>query len=717
MKQVEGEGAKWYRGPQIYPGPEHEWEREVLALIAEQIAIPMDLLTKFLGFSNDEETEKLMERFAKYRWIGAKKFLVNDETWVWLRQAGAEHSGTGFRAVAPKVWGLPHRRAVSVMRLKLEREYPGSTWICERKLWQRKYETHHVPDGVLVVRNKQGKLEELAIEVELSAKQAERYREIVVNRYARYDRVLYYCTPFIARMLKRVPDVGDSPRVWIFEEFKDPSHVKQFQWMWSEWSGPGEVGAYRQLEPWEVAIVRLISEQGTMPVDQLARFLDRDYATAQRIANHLDAAGFISQGRGPVDDPPWLWTTKMGGRLAGTGLNRWSPNPTSVESFRLWNEARLLVHELDPTVRWWGMRLLRKRAEDKSVPVALIEEGDEQHAVEVEFAKSGRVELIEKYNRRCGQFQVVVVFCSSRRVRTFERLSKECGWDNMIVRSFKPLDRPGRKPRVRKEPLRLTEIPLEEIEEKVPGEVMEAVRRAERLVTPPNLKSLGRYKGRGFPRWRVITESGKKWHVAETPHGWFVRPIAAKDEPLETVTPQVVEEALSAAELRRRRARPPARAMKKVPPKDLPKEAARAIQVAGNMAFLPTVRTVKQRRSPGFRRYLVETDAGRWRVAENPPRGWVARLAREDEEAARDYRKTRWPKAPEGTMREVEPWDVPYAVIEAIREAAGMLWPPKVIAAEERCGKGANRWRIETEDADTWRVTKSQHGWSAGLSE
>lgn len=716
MKQVGGEGVSWNRGLQIYPGPQYEWEREALALIAEQVAIPMDLLAEFLRFSY-EETERLMERFAKYRWVGAKKFLVNDETWVWLREAGAKHSGTGFRAMAPKMWGLPHRRAVCVMRLKLEREFPGSTWICERKLWQKKYEVHHVPDGVLIVRNEHGELEELAIEVELSPKQAERYREIVVNRYARYHRVLYYSTPFIARMLKRIPDVGNNPRVSIIEEFKDPTHVKQFQWMWSEWSGPGEVGAYRQLEPWEVEIVRLISEQGAMPVDQLSRFLGRDYATAQRIANHLDAAGFLCQGRGPVDDPPWLWTTKMGGRLAGTGLNRWSPNPTSVESFRLWNEARLLVHELDPMVRWWSMRLLRKRAEDKSVPVALLEEEDEQHAVEVEFAKSGRVELIEKYNRRCSEFQIVVVFCSSRRVKTFERLSKECGWDNLIVQSFTPLDRPGRKPRVRKGPLRLIEIPVEEIEEKVPGQVMEIVRKAERLASVPGFESVGRYQGSGFPRWRVITEAGKKWHVASTPHGWFVRPIAAQDEPLETVTPEVVEEAISAAELRRRRSKPPTRAMKKVPVKALPQEALRAIQVKGNMAFPPKVRSVRQRRTPGFRRYLVETDAGKWRVSENPPRGWAARPALEDEESARDYRKTRWPKDREGSMREIDPWDVPYAVVEAIREAAGMAWPPTVIAAEERRGKGSNRWRIVTEDADTWRVTKSQHEWSASLSE
>jgi hypothetical protein len=695
----------WAPGPKSFRDPE-PWEVKVLVLIAEHVAIPMDLLARLLKIT-PERAASLMDEFAGYRWVEVQQLLAADEPWVWLRQSGLEHSGTGFHWLRPSIWSLPHRRAICVIRLELEATYPDGVWICERELVRRRGFVHHVPDGAFEIHNSEGRLERWAIEAELSTKLMQDYREIAVDRTERYDRVMYYCSPVVARLLQRVPGFSEHPQITVHEFFKDSRKVKNFQWVWSPTSGPGETGLYRQPQPWEVEILRLVSEQGAMSIDHLARFLECNLDSAQRIADYLDEAGFLNQGRGPLADPNWVWVTKSGGRLAGTGLRHYEPTTTSTMFLSLANEARLHVAERDWNVHWWSMRLLRRGAERLDVPTAIVEADDEQNAIEIESKRRSRAELIEKYDRRCREFHAVALFCSARRVPTFEQLKRERGWKNLHVQSFKPLNRKQRRRGRKKRPTRYVEIGLEEL----PQEALQVVQEAEHLLSPPRVRSVSLARGAGFARWRVTTDS-REWRVAQTPFGWFVRPCDELDEPLEDPEPRGTPDPgpLSEEEMVHL-----PRAMRKISIGELPQEALHAIRAAAELQEPPAVTGVKRRQGPGFPRWRVETDAGAWRVTCSPVHGWLAKPAEGTEEPSSSLRRRRWPRDPPGVMVDVEPWEVPPGVVQTIEKTAGLSWPPKVIKASRRLGQGSGRWRVET-DHDTWRVTNSSHGWTATLS-
>ncbi len=696
----------WIRDPRLSRDPE-PWEAQVLVLISEHVAIPMDLLARLLNISRGRAV-RLMEDFARYRWVSIKQFLVSDERWVWLTQTGLDHAGTGFQRVTPSIRSLPHRRAICAIRLELEAEYPNGTWICERDLVNRRGFAHHVPDGVFEVRNHQGGLERWAIEAELSAKSHADYMEIAADRTERYDRLLYYCTPYVARLLRRVPGFQENPRITIHRFFRDKRKVPQFQWVWSPTSGPGETGVYRQPQPWEVEIIRLIAEQAAMSVGHLARFMECTPDSAQRIADYLDEAGFLSQARGPVDDPPWLWVTKTGGRLAGTGLVDRDPSPTSTAFLSLANEARIHVAERDWNVHWWSMRLLRRGAERMNVPTAIVESGDEQNAVEIEARRRDRQELIDKYDQRCREFHAVAIFCSARRVPTFEQLKRERGWTNLYVQSFNPLNRQPKRKAKPKNPTKYVEIALDEL----PKEALKVVQEAERLASPPHVRSAALARGLGFPRWRVTTDS-REWRVARTPYGWFVRPCDELDEALEPPEPRGTPDPGP-------RPKPPVmnlpRSMRRVPIRELPDDAVEAIRAEAGLKAKPEVTEVKRRRGPGFPRWRVETDSGPWRVTWSPHNGWLAKPAQGLEEPSEAVRRGRWPLDPPGAMVDVAPWELPPEVLRVIEKTAGLSWAPRVISASRRIGKGASRWRVVT-DHDTWRVTHGPHGWTANLSE
>lgn len=72
-------------------------------------------------------------------------------------------------------------------------------------------------------------------------------------------------------------------------------------------------------QPWEQQLLRLVSEQGAVPLDQLARFLDVEEAQAARMGWHLVDRGLAVCRPVLHGEPPWLWPTFRGNRASGTG--------------------------------------------------------------------------------------------------------------------------------------------------------------------------------------------------------------------------------------------------------------------------------------------------------------------------------------------------------------------------------------------------------------
>ncbi len=179
-------------------------EMTVLRLLAEQVAIPLDQLARFVDFEAGRVAADLEE-------IGCVKqgsFRAGEAPWLWLTNRGARLSGTGFPAYTPSLRWLTHRRALNEVRLLCTELAPEGRWICERELCRQHRYGDYVPDAVLEVDG-----ERQAIEVELSSKPRRELRKVLASHSARYDAVVHFCGPDPYRLLGRVREEEDWPKL------------------------------------------------------------------------------------------------------------------------------------------------------------------------------------------------------------------------------------------------------------------------------------------------------------------------------------------------------------------------------------------------------------------------------------------------------------------------------------------------------------------------
>lgn len=712
-----GPGGRWV-GPD--PAP---WEQKVLRLIAEQYAIPMDLLAQFLRLE-PTLTVELMKEFHRRKWVHVKRFFVNDEPWVWLKGAGLDHSGTGFARRDPSFSKLPYYRAVGEIRLALENQHPEGEWISNRALWPKKSERGHVPNALFRVPKASGEIATWAIEVEWSEKSTKRYKAIVSHRCQHYDRALFYCTPELARKFERIPEF-EYAKVHISESLKELSKIENFQWRMS----PAHKRSGRprkKIEPWEGKVIRLIAEQYAVPGDQFARFLGFEPEAAQRIANHLDAAGFIDQGKGPPDEPPWLWVTPAGARVAETGLAPSVPSLFGLRELRCMNEARLLVRELDPTGQWWSKAMLLRGNRDMAAPAGVVRQGDKEYAVEIEPDLRERASLVNKYERRYAEHRSerrgVLVFCRTDKVELFEELKQEHGWADLYVEGCRAFDTSGVRP---PRPLELVHVDAADL----PEALLQEVAAKEGLNHRPYVAMAARRKLRGLPRWRITTER-QVWAIVETPLGCSASPADEMERRERVLPPKPSKSARKKgagveASAKETNPKPEAKSESEKPGGSLPVGALMEIQARAGLAALPAGLSIMKDPTSEVPRWRVELGDEIWWVTEKPRGGCVATPDGEDQPTVRAAKPGtgakrrsagRSPRDPEGVMKDIDVSEVPREALDAIQREAGSKMRPKVLFAAKRRGSGSPRWRIGT-DMDIWRVAHSPHGWLARLSE
>jgi hypothetical protein len=182
-------------------------DSEALRLLAEQVAIPLDQLGRFLGLDL-EHTVRLAQKLAAGGLIESKRFLVRDYPWLWLSHRGVRRAETGFPYRNPDVAGLAHRRALNEIRLHLAVRAPRGRWVCERAVYRQRDPEDHLPDAVFEIDG-----ERHAVEAELSTKRNREIRLIVAEHSNRYDAVLYFCGRHPYNLLKRVQAEGRWPKL------------------------------------------------------------------------------------------------------------------------------------------------------------------------------------------------------------------------------------------------------------------------------------------------------------------------------------------------------------------------------------------------------------------------------------------------------------------------------------------------------------------------
>lgn len=706
MKKVRPEDVKRPKPKPPYRPPLESWEEAILRILAEQIAVPMDLVAAFMKLDR-KAAEAAVRALVAKKLVNVKQYFVNDEPWVWLTSAGMKQSGTGFVSQQLKTSLLPHYRGICEVRLDLEASYPDGEWVCERQMWRRLREHHHVPDAVFKVPNADGQVKLWAIEVERTQKTAARYAEVVAHRCAHYHRVFYYCTPQISRKFNQIPEFKHS-KVLVTVFFKEHHEVTNFQWKLLavpdlSWESPLDKPA----EPWQADVLRLLSEQEAMPMDQFARFLKRDSRSAKAVAEHLREAGLIEEGIGPVDEGSWVWPTKHGARLCETGLKAVVPSLLTLVLLRQRNEARLFVEGLYPEGRWVSRRMLLKGNKGATVPAGVMEEGGKKHAVEIEVATTAPRTIAKKYEVRYEQYTrqgyEVLILCAPGKAGVFEKLKAARGWDRLTVKSCEALD-PNPKPPQKKAPVRRSwpqsTVPLVEIDPAdLPAELLREIEGLEG--SPPKVILAGKRKGKGFPRWRITTER-EVWRVTENPFRWKVS-RASKEERAEKLLPRQKPK-----KPQKPQAPEGSLPMREIPVSELPRRVLEEIQAKEGRP--PRVKQAAKRLGGGHFRWRVTTDREIWRITSSP---WGWHIKRSGPiERVQPLLPPERPQDEATEMIEIGIPEVPSGAVEAVQRAAGSPFPPRVFAARKRCGGGPLRLLIET-DMGTWRLVAVASRWKA----
>jgi len=181
--------------------------------------------------------------------------------------------------------------------------------------------------------------------------------------------------------------------------------------------------------------LRLLSEQVTVPLDQLARFLGLPLEHAVRMVQRLDEEGLVESRRFLVRDFPWLWPSRRGARLSGTGFPYSAPEVALLAHRRAINEVRLCLAERAPQGRWVCERtVFRQRDPEDHLPDAVFETGGERHAIEAELTSKRNREIHRIVAEHSNRYDAVLYFCGPLPYNLLKRVQAEGRWPKLIVR-------------------------------------------------------------------------------------------------------------------------------------------------------------------------------------------------------------------------------------------------------------------------------------------
>jgi hypothetical protein len=201
--------------------------------------------------------------------------------------------------------------------------------------------------------------------------------------------------------------------------------------------GPGarDRPVLRAPEPWEFELLRLIAEQGAIPFDQLARFLDADQRQAASVVKHLTEVGYADYGRFLHDEPHWAWLSGRGARLSGTGFMPARPKVGAMARMRAVNEVRLHIAKRAPEAHWIGPRsIIREQGRTGYRPNAVVEIGAERHALVVMLRAGDQERTHDIVETHVARYDALIAFANPRPLTLLERLKGENHWPKLVIR-------------------------------------------------------------------------------------------------------------------------------------------------------------------------------------------------------------------------------------------------------------------------------------------
>ncbi len=151
----------------------------------------------------------------------------------------------------------------------------------------------------------------------------------------------------------------------------------------------------------------------------------------------LHEAGLVRREKPLAAEPEWIWLSKRGARFSTVDLSAPRPKVGSLALMRATNEVRLMVEGNSEEARWISRRvLLREYGRNASVPKAVVEIGDERHAIEIRLSVGPEAKILEQIRHRLHDFDAAVYFWDPTALAQVKRLKEEWGWRNLVVRGL-----------------------------------------------------------------------------------------------------------------------------------------------------------------------------------------------------------------------------------------------------------------------------------------
>ena len=167
-------------------------------MIGEQYALSIEQLARLTTGAH-----YLRDRWRQAGWVDGGRLTYTLPWLLWLTAEGAAIANSPYRTWEPKPAHAEHLDGITNVRLLLEHELGLGEWRCERGLAQaagpRYGGQFRVPDALLDTGRDQ-----VAIEVELTAKGRARLTAIVEELAIGHDRVWYFAPEPAARAVREV---------------------------------------------------------------------------------------------------------------------------------------------------------------------------------------------------------------------------------------------------------------------------------------------------------------------------------------------------------------------------------------------------------------------------------------------------------------------------------------------------------------------------------
>jgi hypothetical protein len=180
----------------------------------------------------------------------------------------------------------------------------------------------------------------------------------------------------------------------------------------------------------------LVAEQRMVRCDHLAGLLGRRPSELRRVLDRLVRDGYLCEQRFLVaDSDAWVWLTKAGLRVSGSGYSYYEPRLGAFAHAAAVNEVRLALAKRHPQAKWVSERALSRADGRVGVHLAdgAYELAGKRYAIEVELSPKWPGKVAEIVSELTQRYDGVVYHCTPATRRIVERAQREHGLTNLRI--------------------------------------------------------------------------------------------------------------------------------------------------------------------------------------------------------------------------------------------------------------------------------------------